>query len=229
MSSINTQAQSPGDTKEAVLNVAQRLMIQLGYDGFSMRDLAQHCGLAKATLYHHFADKHEIIFQVLQRELSIIQNALVTAAEIPGDIHSRLRNIIVAYFKIVTERGMVLASTLRQASKSENEFIKIMNEYRDELHSPIMKILTEAQKSGEIGTIETDMVTVSIFGILQAFTSNYLFMQNCQLDDKMIDFITNFVLNGIQNHSGDHHQQQSCMQVLKNHLFSVSKTDQSTP
>src|SRR5262245_31391681 len=104
------------DSKEAVLDAAQRLINQYGYAGFSMRDLAQQSGLAKATLYHHFEDKREIFLQVLNRDLTVMHNRLVTAAATPGDFATRLRNVTAAFFELTSERGTLMLSTLRQAA-----------------------------------------------------------------------------------------------------------------
>lgn len=215
MTSTNEQPQSSGDTKAAVLNAAQRLITQFGYAGFSMRDLAKHCGLAKATLYHHFTDKHEIVLQVLQRDLTHIRDMMAEAADLPGDIRTRLRNVILAYFRIVTEQGMVLASTLRQASQSEDEFIKIIFSYRNELHRPIMNIFLKAQEDGEIGDVNLEMATISFFGILQSFTNNYLFMKNIKFDDPTVDFITDFVLHGLKHHPAQNLNLQQHGQALE--------------
>ena len=51
--------------KLAILDVAQVLFTEQGYEGLSIRDLAQHCGLAKATIYHHFRDKEGLYAAVI--------------------------------------------------------------------------------------------------------------------------------------------------------------------
>ena len=116
-----TSTSSSTPSKEAVLEAAHRLIQQRGLGGFSMRDLAQHSGLAKATIYHHFQDKREIFFQVLERDLTIIRDQIVAAATTPGDLPTRLRTIIHAFFTISTEHGTLLISTLREAMSMENE------------------------------------------------------------------------------------------------------------
>src|SRR5689334_16920449 len=126
------------DSKEAVLDAAQRLINQYGYAGFSMRDLAQQSGLAKATLYHHFEDKREIFLQVLQRDLAVVRDHLTAAASTPGDFATRLRNVATAFFALTSDRGMILFSTLRQAAGMEGEFCLLMRDYRNELNRPIV-------------------------------------------------------------------------------------------
>jgi AcrR family transcriptional regulator len=196
---LNVQpAQSQAmDSKEAVLDAAQRLINQYGYAGFSMRDLAQQSGLAKATLYHHFQDKREIFLQVLQRDLAIVSERLAVAAAMPGDLHTRLGNVAAAFFELTTERGMVLLTTLRQAVGMESDFCNLMRDYRDELQRPIVQLLNDAIADGTIRPIDTDLATMSFFGILQVFTSRHLLMNDFELNEEAVDFVLDFVLRGL--------------------------------
>ena len=185
------------DSKEAVLDAAQRLINQYGYAGFSMRDLAQESGLAKATLYHHFTDKREIFVQVLQRDLTIVRDRLATAAATPGDLPDRLRAVTIAFFDLAHERGTVLLSTLRQAAGMEQEFCRLIRNYRDELNRPIIALFDEAQALSAIRTLDSELATMSFFGILQVFVSRHLLMQDMALDDAAVDFVVTFVLRGL--------------------------------
>lgn len=197
---MSTLEQSPSQTapsKEAVLDAAQRLIHQYGYTGFSMRDLAQQSGLAKATLYHHFQDKHEIFMQVLERDLALIRDRLTTAANTPGDLSTRLRAVVMAFFELTTERGMLLASTLRQAMGMEREFYDLMRRYRDELHCPLVQLFTEAVANGAIRPVDPDLAASSFVGIIQSFLNRHLVMNDVKLDEKSADFVLDLLLNGL--------------------------------
>lgn len=185
------------DSKEAVLDAAQRLINQYGYDGFSMRDLAHQSGLAKATLYHHFQDKREIFLQVLERDLHMVRDRLTEAAATPGDLRARLHAVTSAFFDLATERGVLLISTLRQASDMEQEFCMLIRDYRDELHRPIIQLLAEAMAEGTIRHVDVELATMSFFGILQVFTSRNLLMNDIELDAHSADFVIDILFNGL--------------------------------
>jgi AcrR family transcriptional regulator len=197
MSTVEHPSTQAGPSKEAVLDAAQRLIHQYGYTGFSMRDLAQQSGLAKATLYHHFEDKREIFLQVLERDLTIVRDRLAAAAAVPGDLRTRLHNVAMTFFELTSERGALLLSTLRQAAGMEQEFCLLMRSYRDQLHRPIVEVLVEAMADGTIRSIDPELATMSFFGILQVFTSRNLLMADIELDEKAADFVLDFVLNGL--------------------------------
>jgi AcrR family transcriptional regulator len=55
---------APG-TRERILEVAAELFREKGYDGTSLREIADRMGFSKAALYYHFRSKEEILLAIL--------------------------------------------------------------------------------------------------------------------------------------------------------------------
>jgi TetR/AcrR family transcriptional repressor of nem operon len=55
------------DTRNRILNSAQRLIQTKSFEGFSFQDIADEVGVRKASLYHHFDSKDAVALAVLQR------------------------------------------------------------------------------------------------------------------------------------------------------------------
>ena len=53
-------------TRERILEAAQRRFIDQGYDGTSLREIADELGFTKAALYYHFQTKEQIFVALLQ-------------------------------------------------------------------------------------------------------------------------------------------------------------------
>lgn len=66
---VQTRDRKAAQTKEAILENAISLFAQKGYAGTSMADLADHLGLSKAAIYHHFENK-EALFHALVDSLA---------------------------------------------------------------------------------------------------------------------------------------------------------------
>ena len=60
----------PGYDLASVLAVAVELFNERGYDGTSMRDLADRLGIAKSAIYHHVTGKEELLRLALDRALA---------------------------------------------------------------------------------------------------------------------------------------------------------------
>ena len=58
----------PEVTVEKILDVAQRLFLEKGYDNTTIQDIVDHLGgLSKGAVYHHFKSKEEIMDAVGDR------------------------------------------------------------------------------------------------------------------------------------------------------------------
>ena len=64
-------------TAEKVLDAAEGLMQQRGYNGFSFDDVALLVGIKKPSIYHHFATKAELACVVAQRYTHRFRAALL--------------------------------------------------------------------------------------------------------------------------------------------------------
>lgn len=48
-------------SKEKILNAAEEVFAQKGFDAATMQDIMEKCGLSKGAIYHHFKSKEEIM------------------------------------------------------------------------------------------------------------------------------------------------------------------------
>lgn len=57
----------PERTVQKILDTAEQLFIEKGYDRASLQDIIQATGLSKGAIYHHFASKEDIFYTVCDR------------------------------------------------------------------------------------------------------------------------------------------------------------------
>ncbi|HEY6473770.1 MAG TPA: TetR/AcrR family transcriptional regulator [Acidimicrobiales bacterium] len=100
----STQASERGDTRAAVLDIAEGLLQRRGFNGFSYADISSELGVTNAALHYYFPGKAELGHALITRyadrfvtSLSAIEDSEPTA---PG----RLRAYVVLY-RTVLERG----------------------------------------------------------------------------------------------------------------------------
>jgi AcrR family transcriptional regulator len=71
------RAKGYDDQREQILAHAATLFANRGYPGTSMNEVAQACGLSKATLYHYYKDKYAILVSIAEGHVQRL-HALVT-------------------------------------------------------------------------------------------------------------------------------------------------------
>jgi AcrR family transcriptional regulator len=55
--------------KERIIETSGRLFMRYGVKSITMDDIAKELGISKKTIYQHFSDKDEIVFQVAVHQL----------------------------------------------------------------------------------------------------------------------------------------------------------------
>ena len=71
------------DTRQRILDVALDLFTEQGYDGTSLREIAEQLGVTKAALYYHFESKEDILMALHMRIHDFGREALMLIGEEP--------------------------------------------------------------------------------------------------------------------------------------------------
>lgn len=82
-----------------MLAAAERIFVELGYEGATIRKIADEVGLSSTALYMHFADKGEILHEICREafERLIVVNHRIMAE--PGTADQRLRQMLDSYIE----------------------------------------------------------------------------------------------------------------------------------
>jgi TetR/AcrR family transcriptional regulator, transcriptional repressor for nem operon len=83
-------------TAERIVDLAEMLVQQHGYNGFSYDDIAQQIGIRKPSVHHHFRTKTELVSVVAQRYTHRFNERLEAIQKQHADAAGRLR----AYAKL---------------------------------------------------------------------------------------------------------------------------------
>lgn len=191
---------NPLPSKELVLEAAQRLLLQYGYAGLSMRELAKQSGLAKGTIYHHFPDKRAILLSVLERDIAIARQHIEAAAATENGkdgCAARLRRVIATFFQLQQERRLLILLALRDAAGRDPQVCALLRRYRQELVQPIAAIFDEAIAAGELRSVNVEMTAMSLLGMLQGFVAQHMLLEGAGIGDDVIDHTLDLLLHGV--------------------------------
>ena len=82
------------DQREMILAHAARLFARRGYPATSMNQVADACGLSKATIYHYFRDKYALLVSIADGHVSRLQLLVADATREAAAPELRLRELI---------------------------------------------------------------------------------------------------------------------------------------
>lgn len=91
------------ELRQAILAAAGELLLEHGYEGFSMRRLAARIGYTATTLYLYFENKEDLLFNLLDDGYWEFGERLAEAADSTADPLERLLRIGRAYIRFGLE------------------------------------------------------------------------------------------------------------------------------
>lgn len=92
---IEKQIENMNETAKVILEKAQDLFVEKGYERASMREIAERVGISKAALYHHFKNKEEILFTLCCQAGEIINEDMRTAILKSESSHAPIREQLI--------------------------------------------------------------------------------------------------------------------------------------
>jgi AcrR family transcriptional regulator len=83
--------------RQAILDAARILFSRDGYTGLTMRRLAQQIGYTPRTIYLYFADKDDLLSELIEEDVGRLADRLEAAAAEHPDPSQRLDAVALAY------------------------------------------------------------------------------------------------------------------------------------
>ena len=82
-----------------ILAAAERIFVEHGYEGATIRKIADEVGLSSTALYMHFAEKGEILHEICREAFAALLELNTAVVAEPGGPQERLRRMMQAYIE----------------------------------------------------------------------------------------------------------------------------------
>jgi TetR/AcrR family transcriptional regulator, cholesterol catabolism regulator len=152
------------DRRTQILDVAAQLFYEKGYIPTTMQEIADHAGLLKGSIYHHFPSKEEMLFRIIR---SVHEGITAHISTISDDslepldrLRTRLRHHTLYNVRNI-EWTTVFYNDFRALDPEHREFIV---RERDRYDAILINIVIEAQEQGS-ATREIP-AKLAVFGLL---------------------------------------------------------------
>ncbi|MBU0782548.1 MAG: TetR/AcrR family transcriptional regulator [Gammaproteobacteria bacterium] len=91
----------PEDRERQLIEVAQRMFIERGYQGTAMEDIAQAAGITRPVVYKLFGNKDGIYLACLNKAREVLNSYIIEYAMKGQGLEGRLKGGIEGYFSFV--------------------------------------------------------------------------------------------------------------------------------
>lgn len=173
------------ERKNEILDVAEELFTQKGFDDTSTNDIINVIGIARGTLYHHFKSKEEILDAVIER---LEGQLLTTAKTIATD-----KSIPVLQRFTMTIMALNVDTTLGQ------EVIKQVHRPQNALLHQKMQNRLIAEVVPIVGNLISEGVSLGIFNTKHPIEAAEMIMIYSNIAfDEMIELSEDEIMRKIQ-------------------------------
>ena len=170
-----------------ILDTAAGLFSRKGYEASSTREIATLVGIQRASLYHHFAGKEELLFAISMEGLRRINLAVVDAARAEPDA-SRLQAIIRAHLKSAIENVDMHSVMLTEMRALSGDMRDSVVARRAEYEQFVRAVIDEDQTAGRIrNDISAEVLALALLNLLN-WTIFWVRTSGTSVDDLASDF-----------------------------------------
>ena len=111
---------SAEERKNEILDVAEQLFAEKGFDNASTNDIINQIGIARGTLYHHFTSKEEILDAIVDR---MTREGIARAKAIVSDKSMPLMDRLTGVIMALNVSGEAKEEVLEQIHKPQNALL----------------------------------------------------------------------------------------------------------
>jgi len=152
--------QAGESTREKILDVALDLFTDQGFDGTSMREIAERLNISKPAIYYHFASKEEILLALHMRLHGFGRTALARLAghtvtlQLWGSLLNEVLDQMLAQRKIflMHERNQAALEKLHRKDH-DDEHDDIQQRFTQALTDPSLPLRDRVRMACSVGAV----------------------------------------------------------------------------
>ena len=185
------------DTRERILEVAERLFRQIGYQKTTVGDIAKELHMSPANVYRFFDSKkaiHESVARVLMGEVETTAEAILRK---PGPAAPRLRELIKTIHRMNSERYVGDSKLHEMVEIAMEESWEVCVAHVRTLTETIGGVIAQGVASGEFEAVDIPQAAMCTCHAMVAYFHPQMIAQAQRKPHPSVDQMVDFVLAGL--------------------------------
>ncbi len=198
-----------------ILKAAEKVIVEKGTDAMTMDDVAREAAFSKATLYHYFRCKGELILELLDNHFEQFSREVLKIKALKISASQKLKRGIQFYFRTNQEKEnisrmlmmgrsfmekmrILVGDENQSVSKKDRQFIDRLKARRREILDSVADILREGIASGEFRNMDVGWAVTFLEAAIWGYCHVRFWREKEYSVQKAADFIHNFMLQGLE-------------------------------
>ena len=185
------------DTRERILEVAERLFRQIGYQKTTVGDIAKELRMSPANVYRFFESKkaiHQAVARALMVEVEIEAQRIVAA---PGPVRDRFRQLLTTINRMNTERYVGDSKLHEMVEIAMQEDWDVCVAHMECIASIIGQVIAQGVASGEFEAPDLQLASLCACTAMMRFFHPQMIAQCANKPGPSIDQMIDFVIAGL--------------------------------
>jgi AcrR family transcriptional regulator len=185
------------DTRERILEVAERLFREIGYQKTTVADIAKVLRMSPANVYRFFDSKkaiHEGVARVLMGQ---VEDAAQAIAARPGPAAARLRELMTSIHRMNSERYVGNSKLHEMVEVAMEESWEVCVAHMELITQTIGGVIAQGAASGEFEVADLQAAALCSCAAMIKFFHPQMIAQTANKPGPSIDQMIDFVIAGL--------------------------------
>ncbi|TFV71161.1 TetR/AcrR family transcriptional regulator [Bradyrhizobium frederickii] len=186
-----------GDTRDRILEVAERLFRQIGYQKTTVGDIAKELRMSPANVYRFFESKkaiHQAVARSLMGEVELEAQRIVAR---PGPVPERFRELLTTIHRMNTERYVGDNKLHEMVEIAMQEDWQVCVNHMECIAGVIGQMIAQGVASGEFEAPDLQLASLCACTAMMRFFHPQMIAQCATKPSPTIDQMIDFVIAGL--------------------------------
>lgn len=152
--------------RQEIIEAAADIFSKKGYHATSMQDIAEAVNLQKASLYHHFSSKQEILLAVLDQALDLLITNMQQVLELGIPSDKKLRQAMQVYIETTLNHRQLARVLLLEYRSLDPNLQSRHIIRRDRFEQMWRDLLLEGWESGDFQCQDISLTARGLLGVM---------------------------------------------------------------
>jgi len=185
------------DTRERILEVAERLFREIGYQKTTVADIAKVLRMSPANVYRFFDSKKAIHEGVARALMGGVEQATEAIAGRPGPAALRLRELMTTIHRMNSERYVGDSKLHEMVEVAMQESWEVCVAHMERITQTIAQIVAEGAASGEFEAPDVPLAAMCACTAMMRYFHPQMIAQCADKPGPSLDQMIDFVLAGL--------------------------------
>ncbi|CAN5407593.1 TetR family transcriptional regulator [soil metagenome] len=172
------------DKREQILDTAEELFAEFGYEGTTVRDLAAKANVNVAMISYYFGSKEKLMETLIEDRSGYMRSRLVSLNESDMDPFQRIEVLIEYYVERLFTMNRFHRILYREISlQQRSQFNEVISKLMMRNFNEMRKLMEDGIKKKAFRKIDIELTIATLIGtISQVVLSSFMTCQMLKLD-----------------------------------------------